>query len=416
MSINRRQFLTFLGVSFAGGAVAYNWPHEGLLNPCPGTPVPDDLLNHDVVLAAWEGIDPALYRDVHTHLLGAGDGDSGIYLHPTMQDIFTPAQYIRFKFYINASCAENENGIDIGYVNQLKQHMSSFSVGAKAMLLAFDFNHDELGVANKDKSPFYTPNTYVKKIAKENPDWFEWIASIHPYREDCVEELEKAVKGGATAVKWLPPVMGIDPSSKKCVRFYEAMAKYNIPLLTHAGDEHAVHGVELQANGNPLLLRRALDKGVRVIVAHCASEGVGIDLDRGHTDKSLTNFELFARLMDDKQYEGRLFGEISAMTQLNRIGPALKTVLSRDDWHHRLLNGSDYPLPGVMPLFSTQTLHEAGYLEEKYVEPLKAIRPFNPMLYDFVLKRHLSWQGKRFATTIFESKSFFDENKTISTE
>lgn len=416
MKKGRRNFIKFLGLGLAGGAFAYNWPHEGIFHPCPGTPLTSDLLNHDLVLSAWEGIDPVQYRDVHTHLIGMGDSDSGIYLHPTMQDIFTPAQYVRFRFYINASCADNINGVDKGYVYQLSQHLASFPAGAKAMLLAFDFNHNEYGVADKDKSPFHTPNGYVQSIAQDNPERFEWIASIHPYREDSVEELEKVVKAGAKAIKWLPPVMGIDPSSSRCDRFYEAMAKYNIPLLTHAGDEHAVHGVELQSQGNPLLLRRALDHGVRVIVAHCASEGAGIDLDKGHTDKSITNFELFARLMDEQRYENLLYGEISAMTQLNRIGTPLKTVLRRDDWHHRLLNGSDYPLPGVMPLFSTQTMHDAGFLAQSAVAPLKEIRRYNPMLYDFVLKRHLIWKGKRFATTVFESKKFFEQNKAIVAE
>ena len=30
------------------------------------------------------------------------------------------------------------------------------------------------------------------------------------------------------------------------------------------------------------------------------------------------NFDLFLRLMDEKRYEGLVFGEISAMTQFNR--------------------------------------------------------------------------------------------------
>jgi len=411
MRPGRRKFLKFMVLGLTGGAVAYNWPHEGVLNPCLRMPVPNDLLNHDLVLSAWEGINPDGFRDVHTHLLGAGDSDSGIYLHPSMQDVFSPAQYVRFKFYMNASCAESETGIDRGYVYQLSQHMASFPVGAKAMLLGFDFNHNEHGEVNKDKTPFHTPNAYVQKVVEQNPNRFEWIASIHPYREDCVEELEKVVRGGAKAIKWLPPVMGIDPSSDRCDRFYAALVKHNIPLLTHAGDEHAVAGVENQEYGNPLLLRHALDHGVRVIVAHCASEGMGIDLDKGHSEKSITNFKLFERLMDEQRYEKKLFGEISAMTQLNRIGPALQKVLYRDDWHHRLLNGSDYPLPGVMPLFSTQTLHDTGYLKAEAIEPLTELRRFNPVLYDFVLKRHLTWKGKRFATSIFESKSFFDQNQ-----
>jgi mannonate dehydratase len=414
MNMSRRKFLTVFGMSMAGGAIAYNWPQEGILNSCPGMSVPSSLLNHDVVLSAWEGINPRKYRDVHTHLLGMGDDNSGIYLHPTMQDIFTPSQYVRFKFYINAACADNNDRIDRGYISKLLQHIEAFPAGARAMLLAFDYNHTEYGLINKDKSPFYIPNDYVKKISEMRPERFDWIASIHPYREDCVEELDRVIQGGARAIKWLPPVMGINPSSRKCDRFYEAMANYNIPLLTHAGDEHAVDGVESQANGNPLLLRRALDHGVRVIVAHCASEGIGSDIDTSAVSHSVTNFELFARLMDDKQYEGRLFGEISAMTQLNRIGPALETVLERDDWHHRLLNGSDYPLPGVMPLFSTKVMAQKGFLDEKIIDPLIAIRTFNPLLYDFLLKRHLHWKGKRFSSSIFESEPFF-KNKTSTT-
>ncbi|TMH81256.1 MAG: amidohydrolase, partial [Betaproteobacteria bacterium] len=55
-------------------------------------------------------------------------------------------------------------------------------------------------------------------------------------------------------------------------------------------------------------------------------------------------------------WEGRLYGDVSAMTQLNRAGPALERVIDNESRHARLLNGSDYPLPGVMPIFSV------GYL------------------------------------------------------
>ena len=55
----------------------------------------------------------------------------------------------------------------------------------------------------------------------------------------------------------------------------------NLPLISHAGLERAVLGREAHDFGNPLRLRRALDAGVRVVVAHCASLGEDRDLDRG---------------------------------------------------------------------------------------------------------------------------------------
>ena len=407
--MQRRTFIKLMGLGAVGGSAAYFWPDEGVWNPCLHTGLPDELANHELVKAAWEDIDANAFWDVHTHLIGVGDSDSGIYLHPSMRDWMSPAQHVRYHFYINASCADSiaTQSLDAGFLDYAAFLLRDFPAGAKCMLLAFDYHYDEQGRTDKARSPFYTPNEYAASIAAAQPERFEWVASVHPYREDCVEQLHAMVKAGAKAVKWLPPVMGIDPASPKCDRFYNAIAQLGIPLLTHAGDEHAVDGVDAQAKGNPLLLRRALEHGVKVVVAHCASQGMGVDLDKGPNAKRVPNFDLFARMMQEPQYEGLLYGDISAMTQLNRIGPALQTVLQQEDWHPRLLNGSDYPLPGVMPLYSTKVLSRYGYLPESAVPVLKELRQYNPLLFDFVLKRHLQWQGKRFSPIIFHTRTHF---------
>jgi mannonate dehydratase len=103
-----------------------------------------------------------------------------------------------------------------------------------------------------------------------------------------------------------------------------------------------------------------------------------------------------------------LYGEISAITQVNRMGPALTTLIERTDWQARLVNGSDYPLPGVMPLFSLRRLVAEGYLPAAAAPVLSEIRRYNPLLFDFVLKRHLRAGTKRFAPGVFESRRVFD--------
>ena len=167
-------------------------------------------------------------------------------------------------------------------------------------------------------------------------------------------------------------------------------------------------GVDAQNLGNPLLLRRALEHGVRVIVAHCASLGSNIDIDRGPNGPKVANFALFTRMMEVPEYEGRLFGEISAMTQLNRVGLPLETVITRQEWHARLINGSDYPLPVVMPLFSSRYLAQQSYISEAQAKVLVELRRYNPLLYDFVLKRMLRFKGQGFAPRVFESRRIFD--------
>jgi uncharacterized protein len=82
-------------------------------------------------------------------------------------------------------------------------------------------------------------------------------------------------------------------------------------------------------------------------------------------------------------------------------------VIERGEWHHRLLNGSDYPLPGIMPLFSVDYMVERKYITPALAPLLTEIRKHNPLLFDFVLKRNLEVNGKRLAPAVFETRPFF---------
>ena len=143
---------------------------------------------------------------------------------------------------------------------------------------------------------------------------------------------------------------------------------------------------------------------MRVVVAHCASIGEDRDLDKGPNGPYVESFALFARVFE--KYPNA-YGDISAMTQMNRAGPALVRAIESADWHARLLNGSDYPLPGVMPLFSLSALVKMGVLAEANVPAIRELRRANPLLFDFTLKRSLSYRGSRFAAAAFETRDFF---------
>jgi mannonate dehydratase len=308
---------------------------------------------------------------------------------------------------MNAGCV-NPQAVDRSYVERLLGLVEAFPSGARCLLLAFDYHHDADGHAVPARSSFHVPDQYAAAVAQRFPHRFEWAASIHPYRRDAVDALAAARSRGARAVKWLPNSMGIDPASPRCDAFYAALARAGMPLLTHAGHEGTVDswgsGQDL---GNPLRLRRALDQGVRVIVAHCASFGNGVDLDAGPNGPRVGNFALFARLMEDPRYARLLHGDISALVQRNRAPVALAALLTRDDWHGRLLWGSDYPLTGVMPLINVHGLADRGLLDPREVPVIVEIRRHNPILFDFVLKRRLAAGGRRFASGVFETREYF---------
>ena len=399
------------GAAFAGAAALAAWrfwPEQGFWNPCLAR-LPAALADHELVRAAWEGLEPAQVWDSHAHLIGTGDSGSDVYVNPKMQSPLHPGEYARRLFFLNAGCVHEASGsVDRAYVERMRNLVDGLRPGTKLLLLAFERSYSEDAKPDLERTAFWVPDAYARDMAKAHPRYFEWAASIHPYRADCVEALERAKAEGARAVKWIPSIMGMDPASQRCDRFFAAAARLNVPVISHAGLERAVLGGN-QEYGNPLRLRRALDAGVRIIVAHCASMGQDIDLDKGPNGPLVDSFDLFSRLMELAQYERHLFGDISAMTQVNRAAPSLAKVVEREHWHARLLNGSDYPLPGVMPIFSVDYLVSLGLVQASAAPVLKEIRAHNPLLFDFVLKRQLRSNGKALSKSVFETRGFFSQ-------
>jgi mannonate dehydratase len=402
-SMNRRRFLGIGAAGLLAAGCDLSFRH-GFVNNCR-TPLPPALRDHPVVLAAWRGLDPAKVWDVHCHVMGTGDSGTGPWMNPAMERIWQPRMYVQRLFYLNAGCAHNDPGkVDLSVVDRLVNQSEAMPAGYKSVLFAFDWARDAAGAPDEQRSTFHVPDEYAADIVRRYPQHFEWAASIHPYDPRALDRLDAAAARGARAIKWLPSAQGIDPASPQCDRFYAKLAALRMPLITHAGDEQAVAG-HVEDLGNPLRLRRPLDAGVRVVVAHCASLGVGHDLDRGG-EPQVSNFDLFARLMDEPRYRANLFADISAITQGNRMG-VIASLLARRDWQDRLLNGSDYPLPGIVPLISLPGLVKLNVLDPAAVEPLREIRQHNVLLFDFVLKRTVASNGVGFAPSVFETAPFF---------
>ncbi|HEY8117882.1 MAG TPA: amidohydrolase family protein [Methylophilaceae bacterium] len=409
--MQRRQFL--LGLSaLTGSSLAYAaypyWPADlfktGLSNPCLSG-LPNELIEHPLYQQIWQGIDPTQVWDCHVHLVGTGDSGSGAWFNPDMESYLHPILKLQKHFYMNGGCVADKES-DRSYVARLLSLVAGMKPGCKAMLFAFEWFHDENGQPDKNRSIFHIPDSYAAEIARSHPESFEWVASIHPYRADCIDALQQAKAQGAKAIKWLPTAMGMNPLSSKCDRFYQAAADLKLPIISHTGRESAVQGGN-QDYANPLRLRRALDHGVKVALAHCATDGDDVDLDKGKDSSRVKSFELFTRMMNTPAYEKLLVGEISAIALRNHEW-SIKPLLAKTEWHSRLINGSDYPLPAIMPLTDAANLGRAGLLNDMTVTFLQEIKKHNALLFDFALKRLLTYEGHSFSPNIFESRRFFE--------
>jgi predicted TIM-barrel fold metal-dependent hydrolase len=339
----------------------------------------------NLIEQAFQDINAPRLVDFHTHILAIGSSAADAFVNPRM---LRGMNVDRLKFWIYESAAGigNRKNADKEYVARLVRLARAVKQGGKYHILAFDKHYNADGAANLQKTNMYVPNRYVVELAQQYPDIFLPVISIHPYRRDALEELEKWAKAGVRYVKWLPNAMGMDPANPVIEPFYRKMKEHNMILLSHAGEEQAVKAEEDQRLGNPLRLRKPLDMGVRVIIAHAASLGSCDDLDKGSV-QTADCFDLFLRLMDERKYPGLLFGEISAMLQFNRMPVPFATILKRQDLHARLVNGSDYPLPAINALIHTRSLARDGFITAAEREALNEIYDYNPLLFDFVLKR-----------------------------
>jgi len=352
---------------------------------------------------AWEGVDPARLLDYHVHVVGLGAGGTGAFVNPEMRSWWHATKRLKFEIYAHAAGVTDFDHADQQFVARLVDQIRNIPRHGKYLLLAFDKHYSAAGKPVPEQTEFYLPNDYVFALVERYPDLFEAACSVHPYRPDALDELTRCAQRGARVLKWLPNAMGIDPADPRCIPFYDRMKELGIALLSHAGAEYAVDAEGAQKLGNPLRLRLPLDRGVTVIAAHCAGLGGNEDLDSpGREWKS--NFELFLRLMGEKKYDGLLYGEISGTTQFNRLPGPLLELLRRRDLHPRLLNGSDYPLPAINTLFRTSDLVDLGVITEAERAALNEIYDYNPLLFDFVVKRTLRDPETKlgFAPSVFE--------------
>lgn len=269
--------------------------------------------------------------DVHVHVLGVGTGSTGCWMHDEMKSSIQARAGLW-----NLRLSIDQPDLDQAYVEYLRTRIRRAGFLKQVVLLAQDYTHTERGERDEARTPFYTPNDFVAGLARAHPE-FLFGASVHPYRPDALDELDRAAEMGAVLLKWIPNVQAIRMDDPRCRAFYRRMAQHKIALLPHVGDEQAMF-VAGQEYGDPRTLTAALEEGVTVIAAHIASMG---------ERDGRSNFDALCEMFPKWP---NLYADTSAMTLFTRWRTLLR-VAERTDLHARLVHGSDFPLPPASTLF-----------------------------------------------------------------
>lgn len=269
--------------------------------------------------------------DMHVHLVGNGAGGNGCWLRPGFTHRMLADWMLR---QLGLTVSWRAPGFDSTYVELLVRWLRESAL-THAVLLAHDEVYDPSGQRLKFGS-FHVPNDYLFAICRGYPELLPAV-SIHPARADAMDELERCLEAGAVMMKCLPNCHNIDTRLPQYRRFWERMAQAGLPLLAHTGGEHTVPQIDKKL-ADPGTLIGALDCGVTVIAAHCATKS-------GVTDPDY--LPLLVRMMER---HSNLYGDLGALNLPFRSA-GLKAMLSHPDLHGRIVHGSDFPVP-VQPYWA----------------------------------------------------------------
>ncbi|APJ02745.1 amidohydrolase family protein [Silvanigrella aquatica] len=308
--------------------------------------------------------------DFHVHLAGSGCNQSGIVLGSRFQK--RPTFYFLKKSQ-KITADQMINDIDLLWIKRISNLVKESGTISKAVTLCFDAVYDEKGKIQLDLIQLYVPNEWGAEAVSQFPSTLLHGASIHPYRQDALQELEKAAKRGAFLIKWLPSAMGIDPESNLCLPFFEALKHYKIPLLSHTDREYtfAEPRKDWLKFNHIQKLKKALELGVVVIAAH------------GGTPSQMTEaHELAGKFENFFLDTSGLFNPSRVRSSLQLFKNAQENILS-----HRLLFATDWPVP-AFPLFLIDKLGISSY---KSISNIK-----NPFIKDLKIKELLGFTQEHF--------------------
>ena len=311
--------------------------------------------------------------DMHCHIAGIGAGGSGCFVSPRLLNNW------RFKIYLRAFGVTKKEVLEKGdsvIGDKISASLAQSRFVSKAVILALDGVIGPDGQLDTNHTEVYFPDEFVAAMCAEHTNLL-FGASVNPYRPDAIERLVWAKNHGAVLVKWIPPIMDINPADPKLIPFYKKMVELDLPLLCHTGEEKSFSRADEEL-GDPEKLRLPLSLGVKVIAAHIASS------EKYHGERGP---DRLARLMREFP---NLFTDISALTNVNKPG-CLKEALTKPEFSGRLVYGTDFPLINTALESPWYSFHLS--LRQKW----EIWRTKNPWDRDVLMKHYLGTPTDTFA-------------------
>ncbi|MET0100800.1 MAG: amidohydrolase family protein [Sedimenticola sp.] len=230
------------------------------------------------------------------------------------------------------------------YVSALVGSVRASQQVEKICLFGVDSRLDSRGQELHRDKTVCASNEDLLAVASDNPDCIIPFFSINPLRPDALERMDEYWERGCRGAKFLQNYWGVDLNDPRFAPYYEKLVARGLPLIIHIGSEYSIDSFAQYERID--MLRQPLEAGVRVIAAHM---GLGRVEHRWAFWRNLSKdpawFDRdYFRLLELLESEENLYGDISAILAPLRAR-ALRHLSGQTQVHHKLLFGTDYPVP-----------------------------------------------------------------------
>jgi len=161
-------------------------------------------------------------------------------------------------------------------------------------------------------------------------------------RPDALDLIDKYTELGFKGAKFLQNYWGVNTKDKRYRAYFEKLKEKNIPLIVHIGSESSVDSFK-ECEGIDML-DHPLEVGVNVIAAHMALSYEPMRLLKALSSNPKNFNDDYFKLLEMLQTHDNLYGDISAILTPLRA-KVLRHLSEQKEIHHKLLFGTDYPVP-----------------------------------------------------------------------
>ncbi len=228
------------------------------------------------------------------------------------------------------------------YVKSITQGIRNSEHIEKTVLFGVDAKVDKNGQELHKDLTVCATNEDTLKVYEKNKDIIIPFFSINPMRPDALDLIDKYHELGFKGAKFLQNYWGVDTSEARYRPYFEKLKQKNIPLIVHIGSESSVHSVKSCESLS--MLNHPLEVGVTTIAAHMALSYHPLQIFKALSQNPKKFNDEYHQLLEMLERHDTLYADISALLTPVRA-KVLPHLSKQKHIHHKLLYGSDYPVP-----------------------------------------------------------------------